>query len=148
MTDIDLPMILFADFLALVSPGPAALAIAGTSMSSGRRVGLAQVSGVTTGSFIWSVPVRLWSGRSNSHKCLGVRGDPLRRSHLPALAGLQIRTLRLALRRICCQRDAPTTTPRTYAKGVAMHLKPPKQCCLFLARSMPLASHLELKPRR
>ena len=55
MTDINLPMILFAAFLAAGSPGPATLAIAGTSMSSGRRAGLALASGVTTGSFIWSV---------------------------------------------------------------------------------------------
>ncbi|MFK7836375.1 MAG: hypothetical protein AB8B60_09160 [Sulfitobacter sp.] len=41
MTDINLPVILFAAFLAAGSPGPATLAIAGTSMSSGRGAGLA-----------------------------------------------------------------------------------------------------------
>ena len=55
MTDINLPMILFAAFLASGSPGPATLAIAGTSMSSGRHAGLALAAGVTTGSLIWSV---------------------------------------------------------------------------------------------
>ena len=39
MTDVNLPVILFAAFIAAGSPGPATLAIAGTSMSSGRRAG-------------------------------------------------------------------------------------------------------------
>lgn len=54
MTDINLPLILFAALLAGASPGPATLTIAGTSMSSGRRAGLAVATGVTTGSFMWS----------------------------------------------------------------------------------------------
>ena len=52
---INLPLILIAAFLASTSPGPATLTIAGTSMASGRKAGLALASGVTTGSFIWSV---------------------------------------------------------------------------------------------
>lgn len=53
--DVNLPVILFAAFLAAGSPGPATLAIAGTSMSSGRPAGLALAAGVTSGSFIWSI---------------------------------------------------------------------------------------------
>ena len=55
MNDVNLTMILIAAFVAAGSPGPATLAIAGTSMSSGRRTGLALAAGVTTGSLIWSV---------------------------------------------------------------------------------------------
>ncbi len=52
--DINLPLILAAALLATASPGPATLAIAGTSMNSGRRYGLALASGVTSGSLMWS----------------------------------------------------------------------------------------------
>jgi threonine/homoserine/homoserine lactone efflux protein len=50
--DINLPLILLAALVASASPGPATLAIAGTSMASGRASGLALVSGITTGSLI------------------------------------------------------------------------------------------------
>jgi threonine efflux protein len=53
--DINLPLILLAALLAAASPGPATLAIAGTSMTSGKGSGLALASGITTGGFIWSV---------------------------------------------------------------------------------------------
>ena len=43
-----------AALVATGSPGPAILAIAGTSMTSGRSAGLAVASGVTTGSWMWS----------------------------------------------------------------------------------------------
>lgn len=55
MTDsLHLPLILAAALLASASPGPATLAIAGTSMKSGRRYGLAVAAGILTGSLIWS----------------------------------------------------------------------------------------------
>jgi threonine efflux protein len=41
-------------FLAIISPGPATLAIAGTAMANGRRRGMALATGVITGSFIWA----------------------------------------------------------------------------------------------
>ena len=44
-----------AYFIAVVSPGPATLAIAGTAMGHGRRQALALANGVLTGSFIWAV---------------------------------------------------------------------------------------------
>lgn len=44
-----------AYFIAVVSPGPATLAIAGTAMGSGRRQAIALANGVLTGSFIWAV---------------------------------------------------------------------------------------------
>jgi threonine efflux protein len=52
---INLPLILSAAFVASASPGPATLAIADTSMQSGRRAGLALALGVTTGSLTWSI---------------------------------------------------------------------------------------------
>ena len=59
---INLPLILFAAFLTTASPGPATLAIAGTSMSGGRRKGLAMAAGITTGSWIWSISAALGLG--------------------------------------------------------------------------------------
>ena len=53
--EVNLPLILLAALVATASPGPATLAIAGTSMASGRRYGLALAAGVTTGSLAWSV---------------------------------------------------------------------------------------------
>jgi len=55
LLDINLSLILIAALLASASPGPATLAIAGTSMASGKGSGLALASGITAGSFIWSI---------------------------------------------------------------------------------------------
>ena len=43
-----------AYFIAVVSPGPATLAIAGTAMGHGRRQAVALANGVLTGSFFWA----------------------------------------------------------------------------------------------
>ncbi len=61
-TEIDLPLILMAAFIASASPGPATLAIAGTSMASGRASGLLLAFGITTGSLTWSVAAALGLG--------------------------------------------------------------------------------------
>ena len=53
--DINLPLILLAALIATVSPGPATLALAGTSMGAGRKAGLFLAGGITTGSLIWSI---------------------------------------------------------------------------------------------
>ncbi|MCG8491891.1 MAG: LysE family transporter [Sneathiellales bacterium] len=62
LTEIDLPLILIAAFIASASPGPATLAIAGTSMASGRASGLSLAAGITTGSLVWSVSAALGLG--------------------------------------------------------------------------------------
>ncbi|MCB1446118.1 MAG: LysE family translocator [Rhizobiaceae bacterium] len=43
-----------AYFIIVVSPGPATLALAATSMTSGRAAGLSLALGVYTGSFLWA----------------------------------------------------------------------------------------------
>ncbi len=55
LLDINLPLILIAALVAGASPGPATLAIAGTSMASGRLSGLSLASGITVGSLIWAI---------------------------------------------------------------------------------------------
>lgn len=60
--ELNLPLILLTALIAGASPGPATLAIAGTSMSSGKTSGLALASGITTGSLVWSVSAALGLG--------------------------------------------------------------------------------------
>ena len=55
LSDINLPLILIAALVAGASPGPATLAIAGTSMASGRASGLALAFGICVGSWVWAV---------------------------------------------------------------------------------------------
>jgi threonine efflux protein len=62
MFDINLFAILLAALIAVASPGPATLALAGTAMASGRKAGLALAAGITTGSLIWSVTAALGLG--------------------------------------------------------------------------------------
>ena len=60
--EVNLTLILLAAFVASISPGPATLALAGRSMASGRKSGLALASGITTGSLTWSVAAALGLG--------------------------------------------------------------------------------------
>lgn len=62
VNEVNLPLILLAALLSTASPGPATLAIAGASMSNGRRNGLAMAAGITTGSWLWSVSAALGLG--------------------------------------------------------------------------------------
>lgn len=55
MTDLNLPLILLAGVIAAASPGPATLAIAGTSMERGRSHGVLIALGIFCGSVTWSV---------------------------------------------------------------------------------------------
>ncbi|MFT4792577.1 MAG: threonine/homoserine/homoserine lactone efflux protein [Paracoccaceae bacterium] len=55
MTAAELVPIALIYLVAILSPGPATLAIAATSMQSGRRAGLALAAGVLTGSLTWAL---------------------------------------------------------------------------------------------
>ena len=55
MVDVNIPLILVAGLIASVSPGPATLAIAGTSMERGRVQGVVIALGIFSGSITWSV---------------------------------------------------------------------------------------------
>lgn len=131
MTDINLPMILFAAFLASGSPGPATLAIAGTSMSSGKRAGLALASGVTTGSFLWSVSAAFGLG-AVMHTHVWVF-EVVRYVGAGYLLWLALKSARAAWRgATLATTPLPATTPRSaYAKGLALHLTNPKAVLFF-----------------
>jgi threonine/homoserine/homoserine lactone efflux protein len=55
MTAAELVPIALIYLVTILSPGPATLAIAATSMESGRRAGLALAAGVLTGSLVWAL---------------------------------------------------------------------------------------------
>lgn len=131
MTDVNLPVILFAAFLASGSPGPATLAIAGTSMSSGRRTGLALASGVTTGSFIWSVSAAFGLGAVMAANAWMF--EIIRYVGAGYLLWLALKAARSAWAgdRLAAKPLPPTTPGRAYVKGLALHLTNPKAVLFF-----------------
>ncbi|MGJ8615320.1 MAG: LysE family translocator [Sulfitobacter sp.] len=131
MTDIHLPVILFAAFIASGSPGPATLAIAGTSMSSGRRAGLALASGVTTGSFIWSVSAAFGLGAVMAANAWVFQ--VARYVGAAYLMWLAFKAARSAWHgNNLAAKPLPQITPRrAYAKGLALHLTNPKAVLFF-----------------
>ncbi|NNK16194.1 MAG: LysE family translocator [Sulfitobacter sp.] len=131
MTEINLPVILFAAFLAAGSPGPATLAIAGTSMSSGRNTGLALASGVTTGSFIWSVSAAFGLGAVMAANAWVF--EVIRYFGAGYLMWLAIKAARSAWvgNRLATKPLTPTTPRRAYTKGLALHLTNPKAVLFF-----------------
>lgn len=59
MSGIEFTLLLVAWAIAGASPGPATLAIAGTSMERGRASGLAVAGGIVCGSAVWGVAAAL-----------------------------------------------------------------------------------------
>ncbi|WP_417670120.1 LysE family translocator [Roseibium sp.] len=62
MDVINFPLILGTAAIATATPGPSTMAIAGTSMASGRKYGMALASGVICGSLTWSTSAALGLG--------------------------------------------------------------------------------------
>lgn len=131
IAEINLPLILVAHFVASASPGPAILAIAGTSMSSGRCQGLAIASGVTTGSWIWSATAALGLGTlmlSNTWLFELIRycGG----SYLLYLAYKAMRNATTSTDPAPTQIKA-NSLRTAYWKGLALHLTNPKAVMFF-----------------
>ncbi len=131
MSDINLPMILIAAFVAAGSPGPATLAIAGTSMASGRAAGLALAAGVTTGSLMWSVSAAF--GLAAIMAAHGWVLEVVRYAGAAYLLWLAYKAARAAIAGSkLTAKPMPKTTPaRAYAKGLALHLTNPKAILFF-----------------
>lgn len=55
MTGYDTALLVFAWMVAGGSPGPATLAISGTSMGHGRKAGLTIAAGIVGGSASWGI---------------------------------------------------------------------------------------------
>ena len=129
--DINLPLILFAAFVASVSPGPATLAIAGTSMTSGRRYGLALASGITTGSLMWSVGAA--AGLSAVMLANAWAFEAMRYVGAGYLLFLGFKSARSALTpgELQTRRVRAPSLRAAYGKGLALHLTNPKAILFF-----------------
>jgi len=129
--DINLPVLLLAAVIAVASPGPATLAIAGTSMSSGRVSGLVLAAGVTTGSLIWSVAGAL--GLSALMLANGWVLEIIRYFGAGYLLFLAYKAAISALsaKELVTRNIAGASLKRTYAKGVALHLTNPKAVLFY-----------------
>lgn len=129
--DINLPLILIAAFLATASPGPATLAIAGTSMTFGRRYGLALAAGVVSGSWMWSLAAALGLGAvmlANAWAFEFLRyfgaGYLLYLAWKSACSALKPTTVKTPGMTVSSLRNA-------YGKGLALHLTNPKAILFF-----------------
>jgi len=128
--DLNLPLILVTASLASASPGPATLAIAGTSMASGRVSGLMIGAGITTGSLFWSTAAAL--GLSAVMHANSWAFEGLRYFGVAYLIFLAYRSARSAV-------SGKTISPRSetgsktalFAKGLLLHIADPKAILFF-----------------
>lgn len=131
LADINLPLILVAAFVASASPGPATLAIAGTSMASGRPYGLAIAAGITTGSLTWSISAAL--GLATLMHSSVWAFELMRYVGAGYLLYLAFKSARSAMS--SGKRETPTMPAASmrsaYAKGLALHLTNPKAILFF-----------------
>jgi len=130
LLEVNLPLILLAALVASVSPGPATLALAGTSMASGRTSGLALASGITTGSLMWSIAAALGLGAIMLANAWVF--ELIRYFGAAYLMFLAYKAARSAL----SQKDLATKSIKggkrsLYAKGLALHLTNPKAILFF-----------------
>jgi len=128
--EVNLPLILLAAFMTSASPGPATLAIAGTSMASGRKQGLALASGILTGSLCWSVAAALGLGALMLANAWAF--EFIRYVGAAYLLFLAARSARSAMRTGEAATSIITGSLRAiYAKGLALHLTNPKAILFF-----------------
>lgn len=131
LDDINLPLIMVAALVASASPGPATLAIAGTSMTSGRRRGLALAAGVMTGSLIWSISAALGLGAVMlAHAWAFEVMRYIGACYLLYLAYKSARSA-LAPKDRAVAGIAIASARAAYAKGLALHLTNPKAILFF-----------------
>ncbi|MFC3851734.1 LysE family translocator [Salinispirillum marinum] len=130
---VELPLVLIVSLalLAVASPGPATLAILGTSMAQGRGFGMALAAGVFTGSLFWSVSAAFGLGAlMYTHVWLV---EAMRYLGASYLFFLSYKSARAALRRDAQQAVVRTrpTYRATYVKGLLIHLTNPKAILFF-----------------
>lgn len=118
-----------AYFIATAAPGPAIIAIVATSISQGRRAGLALASGVLTGSYVWAILTV--SGLSALIRTYGQALIVLKvvgGCYLLWLAWNAFRAARRSEEVYRAQMAAlPALSPRRqYLKGLGIHITNPK----------------------
>ncbi len=131
LENINIVFILFAGFVAMASPGPATLTIAGTSMASGRVHGFALAAGVTTGSVMWSTAAAFGLGAIMVANAWVFQ--VLRYIGAAYLLFLAVKSAKSALTQHSGLIPSPlkTTIGNSYAKGLALHLTNPKAVLFF-----------------
>lgn len=129
--EIDLALILLAAFISTASPGPATLAIAGTSMTSGRRYGLALAAGVTSGSLTWSIAAALGMGALMSANAWAF--EVIRYLGACYLLFLAFKSARSAIAGPgeAARYTEVSSLKTAYARGLALHLTNPKAVLFF-----------------
>jgi threonine/homoserine/homoserine lactone efflux protein len=128
---IHLTLIMLAAFIAVASPGPAVLAIAGTSMKAGRRSGLVFASGVTTGSLTWSIGAA--AGLSAVMLANAWLIELIRYFGAAYLLFLAFKSARSALTPggATLQGLAAASPRRAFVRGLTLHLTNPKAILFF-----------------
>lgn len=131
IADVNLALILLAALLATASPGPATLAIAGTSMACGRRYGLALAAGVTTGSLAWSTAAA--AGLSALMLANAWAFEVLRYAGAAYLLFLAFKSARSALMpgTPALRQVAAPTLRTAWRRGLLLHLTNPKAILFF-----------------
>ena len=126
MTFQELLPILIAWFIAVSSPGPATLAIAGTAMEGGRARGVAVAWGVATGSLFWAFVAGFGLAAAIVTNAWLVEG--LRYVGALYLAFLAVRAARSALRpgTAATQVSHAETVISAWARGALVHVTNPK----------------------
>ena len=127
--NINIILILLAGFVAMASPGPATLAIAGASMTSGRRQGLAMASGVTTGSILWSMAAAFGLGAIMTSNAWMF--EILRYAGAAYLIYLALKSALSAMKSEKAIDKTIVTSKGAYSKGLALHLTNPKAVLFF-----------------
>ena len=145
MSHLDLPLILGAAFVGAASPGPATLAIVGTSLGQGRAKGLALASGITCGSLTWSIAASLGLGAVMLANAWVF--EVIRVLGAGYLAWLAFRSARAAIRPGAAAVRSLGSGSRlaTFAQGYALHLTNPK-AILFLGSLYALAVPADAAP--
>jgi len=127
--NISITLILIAGFVAMASPGPATLAIAGASMTSGRRQGLALSAGVTTGSILWSMAAALGLGAIMASNVWMF--EILKYVGATYLIYLAMKSASSALKSDKRIEHTIVTSKGAYSKGLALHLTNPKAVLFY-----------------
>lgn len=153
MNDIvqNLPQIMAAYLVylvAVISPGPAIMAIVSTSIAQGRRAGLTMAAGVFAGSFTWAMAASFGLAALLTHyaqllQLLKIAGGLY-------LLYLAYKALRSALRKEEMLPEtgkaAPRTLKQTFLLGYAIHLTNPKAIFAWLAIiSIGLPAHASIE---
>ncbi|WP_331372596.1 LysE family translocator [Sinorhizobium chiapasense] len=117
-----------AYIIAVVSPGPAVLAIIATSVSQGRKAGLALALGVLSGSYTWAMLTA--SGLSALIRTYGQAIVFLKIAGACYLFWLAYNALKAAMRgevsRAALRVPLQMSLKKLYLKGLGIHLTNPK----------------------